>query len=320
MDYKDYYKILGVGEKATKEDIKKAYRKLAMKYHPDKNPGDKQAEERFKEINEANEVLSDTEKRAKYDQLSSSYASWQQAGGQPGAFRWEDLFSNAASGGARTAHVDFGDLGDLFGGEGGGFSDFFRTFFSGGAAGQTRQGGATRRAASNFPQKPRSYQQTVSISFYEAYHGTTRRLEVDGKIREIKIPPGVKNGTKVRAAGAGPTNARGQKGDIYLVVQVSPDPRFDRRGNDIYTRKVIDIFTALLGGKIKLETISGDVMLTIPAGTQPGQTFRLAGKGMPVLRKKKEFGDLFVKVNISLPKKLTKEQKQLIKKLKESGI
>jgi curved DNA-binding protein len=319
MDYKDYYKILGVNEKASKEEIKKTYRKLAMKYHPDKNPGDKQAEERFKEINEANEVLSDTEKRAKYDQLSTSYASWQQAGGQPGAYRWEDLYGSTAAGGTRTTHVDFGDLGDLFG-EGGGFSDFFRTFFSGGTAGQTRQGTATRRTTPNYPQPPRSYQQIVSISLYEAFHGTTRRLEVDGKKREIKIPPGVKNGTKVRAAGAGPAGTRGQKSDIYLVVQVSSDPQYDRMGNDIYTRHVVDIFTALLGGQIKLETISGDVLMKIPAGTQPGQTFRLAGKGMPVLRKKNEFGDLFVKVNISLPKKLTKEQTDLIKKLKETGF
>jgi len=319
MEYKDYYKILGVEEKATTDEIKKAYRKLAMKYHPDRNQGDKQAEERFKEINEANDVLSDSKKRAKYDQLSNSYSSWQRAGGQPGAFRWEDLFGGATSGGTRSTRVEYTDIGDLFG-EAGGFSDFFRTFFSGAAAAQ-RPGGATRRrTTANYPRRPQSYQQNVTISLFEAYHGTSRKMDVNGKTREIKIPAGVKTGTKVRAVGAGPADASGMKSDIYLVMQVSPDPCFNRKGNNLYTKHKIDLYTALMGGEVKVETMSGNVILKIPAGTQPGQTFKLSGKGMPFLKKKNKFGNLFVKIEVSIPGSLTEEQKELIERLKKTGI
>lgn len=318
MEYKDYYKILGVKENASPDEIKKAYRKLAMKYHPDRNPGDKQAEEHFKEINEANEVLSDPEKRARYDQLSNSYSSWQQAGGQPGTFQWEDLFSGASSGGGRNVHVEFGDLGDLFG-NGGGFSEFFRTFFGGGAASQANTARTSTRTAASYSRQPRSYQQNVNISLYEAYHGASRKMEVDGKVREIKIPPGVKSGTKVRASGAGPADASGRKSDIYLVVQVSPDPRFERQGDDLHMEKTIDLFTALLGDEVKVETMSGDVMLKISPGTQPGQTFRLAGRGMPILKKKNKYGNLLVKINVRIPKNLTEKQKELVKELKKSS-
>jgi len=312
MEYKDYYSVLGVDKDASTDEIKKAYRKLAMKYHPDRNPDDKQAEEKFKEINEANEVLSDPEKRAKYDQLSNSYSSWQQAGGSPGSFRWEDLFGGGMGG--RTTRVEYGDIGDIFG-EGGGFSDFFRTFFGGGAAPRGTAGGAGTRTY----QRPRSYQQDVTISLYEAYQGTTRTLDVDGNKKEIKIPPGVRTGTKVKATGAGPANSSGQRGDIYLNIRVSPDPRFERQGDDLLTEKKIELYTALLGGEVKVETISGDILLKIPPGTQPGQTFRLAGKGMPVLRKKNKFGNLLVKIDVQIPKNLTDEQKELVNKLQSSG-
>ena len=312
MEYKDYYGVLGVNKDASTNEIKKAYRKLAMKYHPDRNPDNKQAEEKFKEINEAHEVLSDPEKRAKYDQLSNSYSSWQQAGGSPGSFRWEDLFGGGM--GRRTTRVEYGNIGDIFG-ESGGFSDFFRTFFSGGATPRGTQSGAGTRTY----QRPSSYQQDVTISLYEAYHGTTRTLDVDGSKKEIKIPPGVKTGTKVKATGAGPADSSGQRGDIYLNIRVSPDPRFERKGDDLITEKKIDLYTALLGGEVKVETISGDVLLKIPPGTQPGQTFRLAGKGMPVMRKKNKFGNLLVKIDIQIPRNLTEEQKQLVKKLQSSG-
>ena len=316
MDYKDYYKVLGVNKSASKDEIKQAYRKLAMKYHPDRNPGDKKAEEKFKEINEANEVLSDPEKRSRYDQLSNTYSSWQQAGGTPGSFRWEDLFGGGYSGG--HTRVEVNDLGDIFG-EAGGFSDFFKAFFGGGGMGGQRYSSASGRPRSRRtyarPRRPAAYQQPVKISFYEAYYGTTRTLDVNGKKKELKIPAGVKTGTKVRAAGA-VSNGSGTNSDLYLIIQVAGDSRFERKGDDLYTEKKVDLYTAVLGGETEVETPSGKVVLTIPAGTQPGQNFRLAGKGMPVLKQTNKFGNLYVKVNVSLPKKLNSEEKKLFEKLR----
>lgn len=314
MDYKDYYKVLGVDKNATTQDIKKAYRNLAKKYHPDRNPGDKVAEERFKEINEANEVLSDPEKRAKYEQLSQSYQAWQQAGGNPGSYRWEDLFTGQGGGATR---VDVNDLGDIFG-EGGGFSDFFRAFFSGGLGGQPA-GGRARTRTTYPPQRrqPLAYQQDIDISLYEAYHGATRTLSMDGRNTEFTIPAGVKTGTKIRASGAGPKDESGQPSDIYLNINVSPDPRFERKGDDLYTEKTISLYTAAMGGETKITTFSGDVLLAIPAGTQPGQVFRLAGKGMPVLRSKNQHGNLLVTINVRIPRNLTDEQKKLFHFLKD---
>ncbi len=310
MEYKDYYKILGVDKKASQEEIKRAYRKLAKQYHPDKNPGDKAAEEKFKEINEANEVLSDTEKRARYDQISTQYTSWQQSGGRPGAFRWEDLFGGAYGGApGGNVRVEVNDLGDMFG-DLGGFSDFFRTFFGGAAGQRTRQSAGNRAYA--VPRQPRTYQQAVTISLHEAYHGTSRSLDVDGKRKEIKIPPGVKTGTKVRASGAGP-----QDSDIYLVIEVADDPRFQRQGNDLLTEKKVDLITAVLGGEVEVETPAGRVMLKIPAGTQQGQKMRLAGRGMPIMKQKGAFGDLYVAIRVEIPKKLSDAQRRLFEQLRD---
>lgn len=314
MDYKDYYKILGVEKNATKDDIKRAYRKLAKRYHPDKNPDDKKAEEKFKEINEANEVLSDPEKKARYDQISNSFSSWQQAGGAPGAFRWEDLF-----GGAQTSRtrVEVNDLGDIFG-EMGGFSDFFRTFF-GGASGR-RSTAYQRGSRQQYPQpsQPKNYQQQLKISFYEAYHGTSRVVQLNEKKIEVKIPAGSKTGTKVRVAGVGPKDPRGGRGDLYLVIKVATDDRFKRKGDNLYTKKHTDLYTSVLGGEIEVETMTGKVLLKIPAGTQQGQTFRLSEKGMPKLKHKKSFGDLFVTLIVDIPKKLSDEQRELFNKLRKT--
>ena len=310
MEYKDYYKILGVDRKASEQDIKKAYRKLAMKYHPDRNPGNKQAEETFKDINEAYQVLGDSEKRARYDQLGASYASWQQSGGTATGFNWQDWFTSQPRG--QRGRVNVSSFEDAFGGGLGGFSDFFNAIF-GGLGGQpaTRTRGGARQA------RP-SYSQPVRITFQEAYNGTKRALQVGDRHLEVKIPAGAKTGTRVRVPGAGPAASNGQKTDIYLVIEVSQDNRFERQGDNLYTDVTIDLISAVLGGKANVTTPAGNVLLTIPAGTQPGQTFRLAGRGMPHLKNSKEFGDLFVKVKVQIPRQLSTQQRTLFEKIRDS--
>ena len=297
MDYKDYYKILGVERNAGEEDIRKAYRKLAMQYHPDRNPNDKQAEERFKEINEAYQVLNDPTKRSHYDRLGSDYSNWQRRGA-PGDFNW-DQYGGGFPGGVR---VEYGDLDDLFGGAGaGGFSDFFRTIFGRGAEGA----GAGTRTRTR--QQPQGYQQELEITLDEAYQGTTRVFESDGKQKQVRIPAGVRTGSKVRVAGAGPNGL-----DLYLIIDVKEDSRFERRGNDLHTTATVDVFTAILGGEADVETLGGKVKLNIPAGTQPEQVFRLAGRGMPSIKNQIEKGDLYVRLKVQIPKYLSAKQRELL--------
>ncbi len=288
MEYKDYYKILGVDRNASQDEIRRAYRKLALKYHPDRNPGDKQAEERFKEINEAYQVLSDPQKRAHYDRLGASYERWRRSGA-PGDFDWSQWFTGTPGG----VRVEVGDLDDLFGG----FSEFFRSIF-GGLGGMDT--GVSQRV------RP-AYEQPVTISLEEAYHGATRLLQTNGRRLQVRIPPGARTGTKVRVRGAAPDGS-----DLYLKVRVADDPRFTRKGNDLHTEVTVDAFTALLGGEVKVSTLSGDVLLTIPPGTQPDQVFRLSGRGMPSLKNPEKKGNLYVKVKVSIPRHLSEKQKQLI--------
>jgi DnaJ-class molecular chaperone len=298
MDYKDYYKVLGVERKASEEEIRKAYRKLAMQYHPDRNPNDKQAEERFKEINEAYQVLSDPQKRGHYDRLGSDYSNWQRRGA-PGDFNWDQY--GGFPGGVR---VEYSDLDDLFGGAGG-FSDFFRTIFGrGGEGGMPGTGGGTRTRAR---QQPQGYQQELEITLEEAYKGTTRLLQADGKQKQVRIPAGVRTGSKVRVAGAGPNGL-----DLYLIIDVKDDPRFERRGNDLHTTATVSIFTAVLGGEAEVETIEGKVKLNVPAGTQPEQVFRLAGRGMPSVKNANDKGDLYVRLKVQIPKYLSPRQRELL--------
>ena len=292
MEYKDYYKILGVERSANADEVRKAYRKLAMQYHPDRNPGDKQAEEKFKEINEAYQVLSDTQKRARYDQLGSAYSNWQQRGGGRGDFDWSQWFSGQPAG---NVHVEYGDLNDLFGE--GMFSDFFRSIFGGMGGTQTATRSRSRPA----------YQQPVSISLQEAYSGATRTLQSNGRRLEVRIPAGVKTGSKVRVAGGGPEGL-----DLYLIVEVADDARFAREGDDLRTSATVDIFTAILGGEAEVDTLEGKVKLKIPAGTQPEQVFRLAGRGMPHVKDVKNKGDLFVRLKVRIPQHLSAKQKALL--------
>ena len=302
MDYKDYYKTLGVSKSATQKEIKSAFRKLAQKYHPDKNPGDKAAEDKFKDLNEAYEVLSDPQKRAKYDQLGSSYAQWERMGRPGGGF---DFSQWTNPGGAR---VEYGDLNDLFGE--GGFSDFFSTLFGGGAApGRGRTTGRTARWTS----RGENMEQLVEITLEEAYHGAKRTLQKDGRRLEVSIPPGAKTGTKVRIAGEG---GPGQPvGDLFLVVSVQPHPKYRREGDDLYVDFPVDLYTAVLGGEAHVPTLGGDLVLTIPPETQSGKTFRLSGRGMPKLRQPKEYGDLYARTTIQIPTHLTEAERRLFEEL-----
>lgn len=296
MEYRDYYKILGVGRGSSADEIKSAYRKLALQYHPDRNPGDKQAEDRFKEINEAYQVLSDPQKRSRYDQLGEDYSRWQQ-NGAPGNYDWGRW--STGQGGPNVQQVD---LGDLFG-EGGAFSDFFRSIFGGGMSGQVLRGRGRSSPA---------YQQSVAISLQEAYTGTTRSLQTGTRRVDVKIPAGVRTGTKVRVPGAGPSRPEGGAADIYLIMQVAEDPLFERQGDDLHTEASVDVFTAILGGEVEIKTLSGKVVLTIPPGTQPEQIFRVTGRGMPVLKRPKTAGDLYVHLKVLIPRHLTTQQRSLL--------
>jgi len=298
MEYKDYYEVLGVSRTATADEIKKSYRKLAMKYHPDRNPGNKAAEEKFKGINEAYDVLSDTKKRGLYDQMGSDYSHYQQQGGVPNGYNWDQWYQQ--NGG--TYEVDMNDFEDMDG-----FSDFFRTFFGGMPSSSTRRG--SRRAA-----QPQIFEQPVSITFQEAYEGTKRLLQIGNRRLEVKIPRGVQNGTKIRMAGQGP-----QKSDLYLVISIVQDNTFEMQGHDLHTESSADLYTAVLGGEVLVHTPGGDVKLNIPEGTQPGQIFRLAKRGMPLLQNPKLFGDLYVRVKIQLPRHLSAQQKILFEQLQRGS-
>jgi curved DNA-binding protein len=305
MEYKDYYKILGVERNATDAEIKSAFRKLALQYHPDRNPNNKQAEEKFKEINEAYEVLSDSQKRAKYEQIGDSYSNWQQRG-TPGSFNWNDwAAAQSRGGGSPRGGYEYGDIEDLFGG-GGGFSDFFQTIF-GGMGGTARQGART--------QQPVQYQQDVQITLEEAYRGAERTVQVDGRRLQMKIPAGARTGTKVRMSGGGPAGPDGKPSDLFLNIEVLPDPRYERQGDDLYAEVSIDLYTAVLGGDVRVPTLDGPVLLTIPAGTQPGQSFRLSGRGMPQLRTTSKRGDLYARIKVQIPRNLTAEQRQAFEQL-----
>ncbi|MBI3361301.1 MAG: DnaJ domain-containing protein [Chloroflexi bacterium] len=306
MEYKDYYKILGVEKKATDKEIKRAYRKLARELHPDMNPGDKRGEERFKEINEAYEVLGDPEKRVKYDQLGSSYAQWQRMGRDPSGFDFSQWFAGGAPGGAR---VEYGDLSDLFGGSG--FSDFFGTIF--GQPSQRTQ--ATFRRAGGARVRGQDIEHPVDITLEEAYSGATRELEKDGKRAKVKIPRGAKTGTKVRIRGQGGEGTGREAGDLFLVVNVLPHPIFERKGDDLYADVPVDLYTAALGGETRVKTLDGEVVLRIAPESQTGQTIRLRGKGMPRLHEPETFGDLYARLQIQIPRNLTEKERALFAEL-----
>jgi len=322
MAGKDYYSILGVNRDASEREIKQAYRRLARKYHPDVNPGDKSAEARFKQINEAYEVLSDKEKRQKYDQFGDQ---WQYADQFAQAGRQQTPFWNFSQGGATRVHFGEGDLGSLF-------DDLLQGFRSG------------RRQAR--PRRGQDMEHPVEVTLEEAYHGTTRTLSLGveepcsacrgtGRIQnlpcstcrgsgvvsrvrriEVKIPPGVRDRSRVRIAGKGRPGYGGTSGDLYLVVSVKPHRLFQRTGDDLYVEAQVPLTVAMLGGEIQVPTLKGKLALKIPPETQNGRAFRLAGQGIPHLGNSSR-GDLLAKVNIVLPTNLSAKEKELFKQLKE---
>lgn len=288
---RDYYAVLGVSRDAGDDEIKKAFRQKAKQYHPDANPDDGAAEARFKEVNEAYEVLSDEEKRSAYDRFGPNWRQYQNLNG-------ENPFTSSGD-------APFNDM-----------SDIFETFFAG-AGGRRRQGGFHRRA--DFPQAGRDIEQDVRISLREAYEGTQRIVSKDGRDITVRIPPGAANGAKVRLAGEGhPGYNGGTSGHLYLVVQVAEDTQFERNGDDLLVDIKVDAMTAMLGGDVEVPTLARPVRTKIRAGTQTGQKLRLAGKGMPKLRKENEHGDLYARVVITVPTQLDADQRERAEALRQS--
>lgn len=293
--YKDYYKILGVDRKASQKEIKQAYRKLARKYHPDVNPGDKQAEEKFKEISEAHEILSDPEKRAKYDQFGQYWQQAQAAGRGAGAPpRGDQGFEG----------FDF----DIGGAEG--FGDIFEMIFGGGATQQ--RGPAGGRVSVG-----RDLEYDIEVTLEEAFNGATKRLTLDGKRVDVKIPKGVREGSRIRLAGQGAPGLSGKRGDLYLIVKMRPHPRFERKGDDLHTEVSIPYTIGALGGEVQVPTLTGRASMKVPPGTSSGQAFRLAGQGMPKLSGAGR-GDLYARVRLTVPKTLTEKQRQLLAELAQT--
>lgn len=318
MDFKDYYKILGLDRNAGQDEIKKAYRKLARKYHPDVNPEDKTAGAKFSEINEAHEVLSDPEKRKKYDRFGANWQQFNQGGGRPEDFNWNQWQSNPESGYSyRTVTPE--EFQDLFGGAGG-YSDFFETLF-GAAGGRAGDRGASDREYyfRTAPHRGRDSEHILQITLEEAFHGATRTLEWEnGRKIEAKIPRGVRTGSKVRLKGQGVTGIDGgESGDLYLIIQVQPHHRFERNGDDLNFTVTADLFTMLLGGQVTLSGIDRSVRLDIPPETANGRVFRLRGLGMPRLKNPAERGELYVTVQAALPKNLSDKEKDLIQQWKD---
>jgi DnaJ-class molecular chaperone len=308
VDFKDYYTILGVPKTASEADIKKAYRKLARQHHPDLNPGNKAAEAKFKELNEANEVLGNKESRRKYDELGANWRAYEQTGGEQHA---------APHARRRTRTVTPDEMSDMFG-EDVPFSDFFTTFFGGGAA----QGRQTRPSR---PQRGRDVEQPMDLTLEEAFTGTSRRLSFtrEGKAHtvDVRIPAGVREGSRVKVRGEGEPGGKDMaSGDLFLVVRLLPHKTFERRGQDLHTKISIPVTTAVLGGDAQVPTLAGtSLRLRVPELTPTGRTFRLRAHGMPDARDPETRGDLFVGIDIQIPTTLSPEAREHYQALEKLG-
>ncbi len=292
MDYKDYYKIIGVSKDASQEDIKKAFRKLAVKYHPDKNPGDKKAEEKFKEISEANEVLSDPAKRKKYDDMGSNWQQYQQQGDQFAGQRQH----------SRGRQQDFGQGGSHD------FSDFFESFFGSSFSG-FEQGGRQQRSRQGADKNAE-----MELSLHDVFYGTTKQVLIDGQKVNLKVKPGIRQGQILRMKGKGsPGTGGGEPGDLHITVRLIKDPVYDRKGEDLYFDQSLDVIIATLGGKISIKGFDKTVSMDIPAGTDGNKVFRLKGMGMPIFENPETRGDAYVRMLLRVPKNLSAEEIKLLK-------
>lgn len=310
MNYKDYYKVLGVSKKASQQEIKKVFRKLAIKYHPDKNPDDKSAEEKFKEINEAYEVVGDPEKRKKYDELGENWKNYQRSG--QGDF---DSFKSQQTD-RRGSYYYGGDASDFFGS--GDFSDFFNTMFGG----RSQQRRSKRRS-----QKGQDYQSEVELTLEEAYIGTTRILKFNQHHIRVTLNPGVKDGQTLKIPKKGGQGSNGQPGDLYLKIHVLDHPVYQREGNNLKQIVDVDLYTAVLGGEVKFTSLSGTLKLKLAPGTQPNKTLRLKGKGMPLYKTGRKsstsplsYGNLIVKINVLIPRHLSNSEREMFEKLRENKL
>lgn len=295
MDFIDYYKILGLDKTATDKDIKSAYRKLARKYHPDLHPNDKEAKAKFQQINEANEVLSDPEKRKKYDQYGKDW-------------RHADQFEQANQNQQQSSRSRGGTYTHMEDDEG--FSDFFESMFGG-------FGGGTRGRSVKY--RGEDYTAELNLELTEAYETHKRTLTVNGKNIRITIPAGIENGQTIKIAGHGGEGYNGgPNGDLYITFIINDHPKFKRLGNNLYTTVDLDLYTAVLGGEITMDTLTGKVKLNVKPETQNGSKVKLSGKGFPVYKKPGEFGDLYVTYQVKIPTNLTEKQKDLFKQLANS--
>lgn len=323
MDFKDYYAVLGLARGATDKEIRKAYRRLAREHHPDVNPDDAAAADRFREISEAYEVLGDAEKRELYDRYGREWRDAQRAAEAGVDF---DAWRRAQRAGAagpgpgdappqgqtQYTYATAEDLEDLFGEAG--YSEFFESLFGRARGGRAHPGGPRPPAA----RKGRDVEAPVTVTLAEAYAGGMRRIQKDGRELEVRIPPGVREGSKVRLRGeGGPGLGDGPSGDLYLVLSVAEDPDFSRRGDDLEVRVDVPVSTAALGGEVRVPTMDGAVSLRIPAGTQGGQRIRLRGKGMPLLADPTRFGDLFARVQLRIPEPLDDDARGLFEQLRD---
>ncbi|MES2649597.1 MAG: J domain-containing protein [Bacteroidota bacterium] len=296
MDYIDYYEVLGLDKTATTDDIKKAYRKLARKYHPDLNPNDKDAHKKFQQINEANEVLSDPEKRKKYDQYGKDWMH---------ADAFEKAQHQQRSG--RETFTGRQGFGEQFDDDR--FSDFFESMF----------GRSNRRAGGQDTKfRGQDYQAELHLNLEDAYHTHKQTLTVNGKQLRITIPAGVENGQKIKLKGhGGPGMNGGPAGDLYITFLITDHPRFKRTGNDLYLVATIDLYTAVLGGESTIDTMDGKVKIKVSPGTQNGFKTKLRGKGYPVYKQEGNFGDLYITYQVLIPTHLTEKQKELFEQLKQ---
>lgn len=303
MTYKDYYKTLGVGETATQGEIKKAYRKLALKYHPDKARGDRAAEDRFKGINEANEVLSDPEKRKKYDQFGADWKVYEKAGAQPGGFDWSKYASDHAGGSQRGGS---GESDATYSEEEAG--DLFEMLFG--------QIGGRRRGRKSAAIKGEDLEAETVLTLEEAYHGATRLIYLHGQTIKVTVKPGVADMQVLRVPGKGSAGSHGgADGDLFLTIKIAPHPEFRRKGNDLSCDFPVGLYTAVLGGKAQVRSLRGMVNVDIPKETPNGKELRLLGLGMPVYGDRTAFGNLFVKLDVRMPEHLNEQEIALFGKL-----